>query len=140
MRPYILSFLTLSLFAVLFYSCQSAEQITQDMYYTNGRDLYVKRCQNCHGEKAEGLADLIPPLTDAAYLKTNKNKLACIIKNGLQGKIRVDNREFSEKMPGQSDLNSIDIAQIIVYITNSSGNKQGMYKTEAVNADLKKCK
>ncbi|MDB5020230.1 MAG: copper oxidase [Pedobacter sp.] len=140
MRRYILSALVLLTITTMIYSCQSAEQIKQDMYFANGRDLYVKRCQNCHGQKAEGLANLIPPLTDARYLKKNKNKLACIIKNGLNEKIIVNNREFSEKMPAQSDLNDIDIAQIIVYLTNSNGSKQGMYNTEAVTADLKKCK
>lgn len=123
----------------MIYSCQSAEQITQDMYYANGRDLYVKRCQNCHGQKGEGLEALIPPLTDTIYLKQNKYKLACIIKNGLHENITVSNRSFGEKMPAQADLNNIDIAQIIVYITNSNGSKQGMYTTEAVGADLKKC-
>jgi mono/diheme cytochrome c family protein len=140
MRAYILSFLVLSTIATMLYSCQSAEQITQDMYYANGRDLYVKRCQNCHGQKAEGLAELIPPLTDVNYMRNNKNKLACIIRNGMNEKTIVNGREFREKMPPQSDLHDIDIAQIIVYITNSSGNKQGMYTTEAVTADLKKCK
>jgi mono/diheme cytochrome c family protein len=140
MRRYLLSFLLLSAIATMIYSCQSPEQITQDMYFANGRELYVKRCQNCHGQKAEGLADLIPPLTDVSYLKQNKNKLACIIKNGLNEKITVDKREFQEKMPAQTNLNDIDIAQIIVYITNSNGNKQGMYSTEAVTADLNKCK
>lgn len=123
----------------MIYSCQNSDQITQDMYYANGHDLYVKRCQNCHGEKAEGLSDLIPPLTDSLYLRQNKRKLACIIKNGLHENITINHREFQEKMPAQSDLNDIDIAQIIVYITNSNGSKQGMYSTAAVGADLKNC-
>jgi mono/diheme cytochrome c family protein len=140
MRPYILTFLVLSTIASMICSCQNAEQITQDMYYANGRDLYIKRCQNCHGQKAEGLADLIPPLTDTLFLKNNRNKLACIIKNGLHEEITVSNRKFGEKMPAQTDLNDIDIAQILVYITNSNGNKAGMYSTDSVSADLKKCK
>jgi mono/diheme cytochrome c family protein len=140
MHRYLLLSVFLAVIATVIYSCQSAEQITQDMYYTNGRDLYIRRCQNCHGEKAEGLADLIPPLTDTTYLRAKKKKLACIIKNGLQEKITVDNRSFQEKMPANADLNDIDIAQIIVFITNSSGNKQGMYNTEAVALDLKNCK
>src|SRR4051812_35746517 len=136
MRRYILFFLLLNTIATMIYSCQNPEQVTQDMYFANGRELYVKRCENCHGQKAEGLANLIPPLTDTTFLKQNKNKLACIIKNGLNEKITVDKREFQEKMPAQRDLTDIDIAQIIVYISNSNGNKQGMYSTAAVTADL----
>jgi mono/diheme cytochrome c family protein len=122
------------------YSCRNTDQITQDMYYTNGRDLYLKRCQNCHGEQGEGLAALIPPLTDTLYLKKNKNLLACFIKNGMSEKISVDGRTFEEKMPDNADLNDIDIAQLIVYITNANGNKQGMYTTDRVAEDLKSCK
>jgi mono/diheme cytochrome c family protein len=122
------------------YSCRNADQITQDMYYTNGRDLYLKRCQNCHGEQGEGLADLIPSLTDTLYLKNNKSRLACFLKNGMSEKIVVDGRTFEEKMPANPDLNDIDLAQLLVYITNANGNKQGMYTTEQVAEDLKNCK
>ena len=49
----------------MFYSCQTAETVQQDAYYVNGRDLYIKHCQNCHGGKGEGLGALTPPLTDS---------------------------------------------------------------------------
>lgn len=140
MRSKILMFLLVVFTGMLLYACQQAGQLEQDMYYTNGRDLYVKRCQNCHGDQGEGLADLIPPLTDTVFLKKNKNNLACIIKNGMSGEIQVDGRKFNEKMRPNADLTDIDIAQLIVYITNANGNKQGMYGTEAVAGDLKNCK
>ena len=140
MRNKILTFLFLVFAGTLLYSCQQAGQLEQDMYYTNGRDLYIKRCQNCHGEHGEGLEDLIPPLTDTLFLKKNKNKLACIIKNGMSEAITVDGRKFKEKMRPNGDLTDIDLAQLIVYITNANGNKQGMYSTEAVAEDLKNCK
>jgi mono/diheme cytochrome c family protein len=127
-------------FGSMIYSCRDADQITRDMYYTNGRDTYIKRCQNCHGERGEGLANLIPPLTDTVYLKENRKYLACIIKHGMSEQIRVDGRTFQEKMPENADLNDIDIAQLIVYITNANGNKQGMYTTEKVAEDLNNCK
>jgi len=140
MRSKILIILFLAFAGILLYSCQQAGQLEQDMYYTNGRDLYVKRCQNCHGEHGEGLEDLIPPLTDTVFLKKNKKALACIIKNGMSGEIEVDGRKFDDKMRPNADLTDIDIAQLIVYITNTNGNKQGMYSTEAVAADLQNCK
>jgi mono/diheme cytochrome c family protein len=140
MRRHVLLLLLASCFCSMVYSCRNADQITQDMYYTNGRDLYLKRCQNCHGEQGEGLADLIPSLTDTLYLKNNKSRLACFLKNGMSEKIVVDGRTFEEKMPANPDLNDIDLAQLLVYITNANGNKQGMYTTEQVAEDLKDCK
>lgn len=136
--------LTLVLFTLvgILYSCQGggSGSLEQDMYYTNGRDLYVQHCQNCHGAKGEGLEDLIPPLTDTTYLRQNRNKLACYIKNGMAGKIVVDGREFDEKMPDHQEITDIDLAQLIVFITNAYGNKQGMYTTEDAARDLQNCK
>jgi mono/diheme cytochrome c family protein len=140
MRNCFLLLMVFGCFSTMIYSCQSSDQVTQAMYYTNGHDLYVRRCQNCHGEHGEGLEALIPPLTDKAFLKDHKRSLACIIKNGLDQRIQVDNRYYQEKMPAASDLNDIDIAQLIVYITNVNGSKQGMYSTSQVAVDLADCK
>jgi mono/diheme cytochrome c family protein len=109
------------------------------MYYTNGRDLYIAYCQNCHGAKGEGLARLAPPLTDTLFLKSNKKKLACWIKNGVSEPMVVAGEKFEGKMPDHNFAN-IDIAQIIVYITNDFGNKQGNYTQNEVAADLSNCK
>jgi mono/diheme cytochrome c family protein len=140
MRSQIILILALSVIATMIYSCQNPEQITQKMYYTNGSDLYVKRCENCHGKKAEGLANLIPALTDTIFLSQNKKRLACIIKNGLNEKLTINGVHFQEKMPANADLTDIDLAQIIVYITNSNGSNQGMYRTDQVAEDLQRCK
>lgn len=124
---------------VIIYSCQDAERLNQDIYYTNGRDIYIKKCQNCHGDKGQGLGQLVPPLTDTVYLKENKRKIACFIKNGMSEKIMVHGQSYEDKMPAFPEMANIDIAQVTVYISNSFGNNQGMYTTEAVAADLKAC-
>ncbi len=125
---------------VVIYSCQNSAQLQQDMYYTNGRDLYIKHCQNCHGSNGEGLGALTPPLTDTTYFRKNKNKLACFIKHGLNVPITIQGQIYEDKMPGFSTLATIDITQLIVFITNAHGHKQGMYKTDQVSADLNNCK
>lgn len=140
MRTYLISALFFLTVFTIIYGCQSAQNLEQDIYYTNGRDLYKTHCQNCHGENGEGLGELAPPLTDTVFLKENKNRLACFIKNGLEGPITVGGKVYDEKMPDEKDMAAIDIAQLLVYITNSFGNKQGMYKNEQVTADLKNCK
>lgn len=124
----------------IIYACQNAGQLKQDVYYVNGRDLYIKHCQNCHGTKGEGLGILTPPLTDTVFLKENKQKLACFIKNGIKDTITVHGQQYDGNMPAFSQLYDIDIAQLMVYITNSFGNNQGMYTTEQVVEDLKNCK
>lgn len=125
--------------AGIFYSCQSAEKIQQDAYYVNGRDLYISHCQNCHGANGEGLGGLTPPLTDSVFMKANKHQLACIIKKGISTPVTVHGKVYEGKMP-EFNMAEIDIAQVIVYITNGFGHHQGMYTTDQVAADLNNCK
>jgi mono/diheme cytochrome c family protein len=138
-RKYLLAAICFSTLASIIFSCQDARQVQQDMYYTNGRDLYIAYCQNCHGAKGEGLAKLAPPLTDTVFLKQNKKKLACWIKNGVSEPMVVAGVQYEAKMPDHNFAN-IDIAQIIVYVTNTFGNKQGNYTQNQVAADLSDCK
>lgn len=122
---------------IIFQSCNNELELNYQRYYVNGKGLYEKTCQNCHGKNGEGLGKLYPPLTDTLLLSKNKSILACIIKNGVSDKMTVNNLSYEAQMPGNPELADIDIAQIIVYITNSFGNKQGFYDQTQVTADLK---
>jgi mono/diheme cytochrome c family protein len=124
--------------AVVFNACNE-EEVNYQRYFVNGKQLYEQNCQNCHGANGEGLGKLYPPLSDTTYLAKKRSELACIIKNGLTGKISVNNESYEAVMPGNAALADIDVAQIIVYITNSFGNKQGFYDQMQVQADLKGC-
>ena len=124
---------------VIITSCQNDGQIEFNRFYSNGSIVYQAHCQNCHGAKGEGLQGLMPSLTDSVYLKNNKTALACMLKNGLKGKVTVLNKEFEGEMPA-SNLSPLEIAQVLTYVTNSFGNKLGTVNTEQVNADLAKCK
>ena len=123
----------------LLFSCQSDEQLEFSRYYSAGSVIYQNKCQNCHGANGEGLAGLMPPLTDSVYLKTNKSSLACGIKYGLKGKITVANRTFSGQMPA-NDLSPIELSEVLTYITNSFGNKLGVVTSQQMDGDLAKCK
>jgi len=120
-------------------SCQNETSINFKRYYVNGKGIYEKNCQNCHGADGKGLGTLYPPLTDSTYLKLNKKKLACIIRNGQTGTIKINNMSYEGIMPGNETLADIDIAQVVVYITNSFGNKQGFYDSGIAKKDLEKC-
>lgn len=126
--------------AVIIQSCQNEDSINYKRYYVNGKGLYEKNCQNCHGADGKGLGTLYPPLTDSTYLILNKNKIACIIRNGQNEEILINNISYQGQMPGNNTLADIDIAQLIVYISNSFGNKQGFYDQTQVAIDLNRCK
>lgn len=136
-----LLYILCSLFSavLVFESCSNEMELNYQRYYVNGKGLYEKNCQNCHGVNGEGLNKLYPPLTDTLFLTRNRSSIACIIKNGLNGDIKVNNVNYNSAMPGNADLADIDIAQIIVYITNSFGNKQGFYDQGQVAADIAGC-
>jgi len=139
-RRYFTGLSFLAVCGAMIYSCQSSQELEYAKYMSNGKDLYRARCQNCHGEKGEGLGELAPPLTDTVFLKTYKDRIACIIKEGSHEEMRIHNKIYHERMPSFPDLAPIDIAQLTVYITNSFGNRQGMYTYEQVMSDLTKCK
>ena len=140
MRRFLIGMLFLLLLATIIYSCQDAGQIKQDVYYVNGRDLYIKHCQNCHGAKGEGLGKLYPPLTDTSYLEKNRELLSCIVKNGLKGEIVINGVKYNEIMPANTNLTDTDIAYILTYITTHFGKKDTTYSTEEVKRNLQNCK
>ena len=140
MRKTILSIFVCTTIGIMLHACQPADDLEMARYLTGGQDLYRLHCQNCHGAKGEGLGQLSPPLTDTLGLKSKKQQLACYIRNGMSEKIVVDGKVYEEKMPSFPDLKPIDLAKIIVYITNSFGNKQGIYHPEQVTEDLKSCR
>lgn len=125
--------------SAFFFSCQSESEIEYKRYYIQGRNIYQTQCKNCHSENGEGLGGLVPPLQQADYLQKNQRKLACIVQHGLQELIVVNGKFYNGKMPAQTQLAPIEIAEVITYVRNSFGNKQGIYRVDRVNADLEKC-
>ncbi|MXV52157.1 c-type cytochrome [Pedobacter sp. HMF7647] len=127
------------LLLIFLYACQSDKEIEQQRYFVNGKSIFEQHCQNCHGANGEGLGELYPPLTDTVFMRSNKSKIACIIKNGSNTALMVHNKKYEGKMPAESDLSDIEIAEIVNYITNSFGNKLGDYDVNNAAADLKNC-
>jgi mono/diheme cytochrome c family protein len=124
------------LLAIVTFSCQDEKSVEYKRMYTEGSQVYQTYCQNCHGSKGEGLAALIPPLTDSTVLKS----LPCTVKFGLKGKITVSGKQFDGNMPASSALSPIQIAQVAIYVSNSFGNKSGFMSEDEVNTTLNSCK
>ncbi len=107
--------------------------------YQSGERLYKANCANCHMDKGEGLGALIPPLAGADFLATQRDRLPCIIRKGLQDTIVVNGKVYSEVMPPNPGLSDIQITNILNYIHSSWGNSQPPYPLEGVRELLKKC-
>ncbi len=112
---------------ILLNSCQSADEIQQARYFVNGKNVYEKSCQNCHGSNGEGLANLYPSLRTSNYMDKNTEKLACDIRFGLND------------MPGNPQLTPIEITYLINYIGNYFDNSIGFYSQEQTLIDLENC-
>lgn len=129
-----------SLVTALAYSCQPNVSIETAQYAVNGQKLYRTHCENCHGVKAEGLGALYPPLTDSIYLREQRQRLACIVKNGLNEPIEVHGKTYEGSMPGVPQLSNIEIAYILTYVTTTFGNQTTSYSQEEVKKSLEHCK
>lgn len=72
-------------------------------------------------EDGKGLAKLIPPLANADYLKTNQDRIPCIIRNGQSGEIVVNGVVYNQEMPGEK-YTEIQINNMINYINTAWEN------------------
>ncbi len=128
------SFLLFAFFT-LYTSCK-------DSTFSQGKEQYEQLCANCHGNDGAGLGGLIPPLAKSDYLKDNKEILACIIKNGLQGEILVNGKSYNQAMPAalNQNLTPADITNICNYVLSSWDNQYGALTLDDVQKQLKACK
>lgn len=122
------------LICILFSACSSFNDP-----YAEGKPLYKRHCANCHMDDGSGLEGLIPPLVQADMLQQSGASAACFIRNGLKGKILVNNIEYEGEMPSNSKLSSVEILNILNYINNAWGNQRDFIKLDEVKAALTNC-
>lgn len=140
MRNTFFSLLAIGIFTLfMMYACQPNVSIETAQYAVNGQKLYRTHCENCHGAQGEGLGTLYPPLTDSSYLRTNREKLACIVRNGLNEPVQVNGKTFEGSMPGLPQLSAIEIAYILTYVTTNFGQQTSTYSQEDVRKSLANC-
>lgn len=119
--------------AVLIYSCEQQP-------YQMGERLYKTHCANCHMDNGEGLAGLMPPLAGSDYLAQHRERIPCIIRNGLQDTIVVNGKVYAEQMLPNSLLSDIQITNIANYIFQSWGNQLPPLSFEEAQKALEACR
>ncbi len=107
--------------------------------YAHGKIMYENFCVNCHMEDGTGLVGNIPPLANADYLTTHADKIACIIRHGIEGEIEVNGKKYTTPMAGVPQLTDVEIANIINYINHEWGNDNGYTTIKQVQKQLENC-
>ena len=126
------SFAALLVF-LFFYSCK-------DTPYQQGKILYEISCANCHMEDGSGLEGLIPPLAGADYYRQNILESACLIRNGMNGKVVVNDRTYEQPMPNNDQLTEFEITNILNYISSTWYDDLPYVKLADVRRTLNACK
>ena len=107
--------------------------------YSDGEELYKKHCAGCHIDDGTGVGALVPPLAQSDYLQRIDLKVACLIRNGVQGKMLVNGQEYEGIMPANARLSDIEITNIANYIFNAWGNERDFIAPEEIRKTLSEC-
>ncbi len=92
-------------------SLQQLPLLAENRKTERGAALYAAKCAVCHGIKGEGQPGTYPPLRGSEWLSPSPQRPSVehIIRNGLQGPIRVRGEMWNSTMlpPGISDAQDI---------------------------------
>jgi nitrite reductase (NO-forming) len=88
-----------------------------------GKRIYKSNCLACHQAMGEGIKGAFPPLAKSDFLDKDISKVISVVKNGLEGPVKVNGESFNSVMPALG-LNDADISYVLSYIYNSWGNKK----------------
>ena len=121
------------------FACVENHQIKKEQYINAGRNLYINNCGNCHGLTGEGLAKLVPPLNDSAYLLQNMESVPCIITLGISGPMQVNGVEYNQPMAGHPELRNLEIAEIITFLMNDFNQVDTLITDQQVRKFLAEC-
>lgn len=129
-------------FSLLLPRCTTNEhkQSTKfDQYYVQGQVLYLTHCSNCHQKNGTGLGLLYPPLNTSDFMDTQFEEVICLIKNGKEGELMVNGKQFNKPMKGILSLTELEMAEITTYIYNTWDHKRGIVEVKEVASALRTC-
>jgi len=92
---------------------------------SEGEKVYKQHCTSCHQMKGQGVEKSFPPLAKSDFLTANKTKAILAVKEGLNGRITVNGKEYNGIMPALQ-LSNTDVANVLTYVYNNWGNPGGV--------------
>lgn len=109
----------------------------QSNRYVQGKRIYGTLCENCHGEKGQGLENLIPALSPANFENKNLDRTVCVIKNGVNAnKLGV----LLNVMPNHPKITPAELTNLINYIKNDIFGMMEETSLKDIEEKLKSCK
>lgn len=91
----------------------------------DGRAVFGRTCQTCHGQDARGLTNMYPPLAGSPYVNGDKDRMIRLVLHGLQGPITVEGKNFNNVMPPWRSLSDAELAAVISFVRTNFGNHGG---------------
>ena len=125
------SFVMILLVVMIFRSCSRPP--------LKGEAVYTNNCASCHGTNGEGFRNLIPPLTDAVYLKERMDEFACIVGYGLDEPVVVNGVTFTQPMAGIEALNATQIANVANYVYGRWSGTDKKFTPKEIETALANC-
>ncbi len=107
--------------------------------YPQGQAIYEYKCGNCHMNDGAGLVGNIPPLAGADWLVEQRDQLACTIRYGMEGTMKVNGLSYNGVMQGFPDLTDTELTNVANYILTAWGNNLEPLKANQVGDMLKEC-
>jgi mono/diheme cytochrome c family protein len=98
--------------------------------FSDGEALFNRHCAQCHMENGSGLGEAIPALT-AERLEVIWDEIACQIRYGKQGEMMA--------MPSNSDLNDVEINNILNYLSTKFSDGSRSFAFPETAEQLKSC-
>jgi mono/diheme cytochrome c family protein len=93
---------------------------------SDGATVYLTDCSSCHQTNGQGVSGAFPPLAGNAVVTGNPVAVIAIVKNGLEGRVTVNNAAYSGIMPSwKGQISDDQIAAVISYIRSSWANHAG---------------
>jgi mono/diheme cytochrome c family protein len=93
---------------------------------SDGATVYLTDCSSCHQPDGQGVTGAFPPLAGNGAVTGNPVAVIAIVKNGLEGRVTVNNQGYSGIMPSwKGQISDDQIAAVISYIRSAWNNHGG---------------
>jgi mono/diheme cytochrome c family protein len=102
---------------------------------SDGATVYLTDCSSCHQADGQGVSGAFPPLAGNAAVTGNPVAVIAIVKNGLEGRVTVNNLAYSGIMPSwKGQISDDQLAAVISYIRSAWNNHAGGVSVGQVTA------